>query len=100
MKGATGPCSNLYLIEEPTIGLHHNDVVNLIRVLHALVDEGHTVIVIEHNTSIMAEADYIIDIGPEAGEEGGQIVTKGRPEQVIRSKKSRTSPFLREILNS
>ena len=63
MKGVTGSCSNLYLIEEPTIGLHHNDVVNLIRVLHALVDEGHTVIVIEHNTSIMAEADYIIDIG-------------------------------------
>jgi excinuclease ABC subunit A len=100
MKGVTGSCSNLYLIEEPTIGLHHKDVVNLIRVLHALVDEGHTVIVIEHNTSIMAEADYIIDIGPEAGEGGGQIVTKGRPEQVIRSKTSRTSPFLREILNS
>jgi len=80
--------------------LHHNDVVNLIRVLHALVDEGHTVIVIEHNTRIMAEADYIIDIGPEAGEGGGQIVTKGRPEQVIRSKTSRTAPFLREILNS
>jgi len=100
MKGVTGSCSNLYLIEEPTIGLHHNDVVNLIRVLHALVDEGHTVIVIEHNTSIMAEADYIIDIGPEAGEGGGQIVTKGCPEQVIRSKTSRTSPFLREILNS
>ncbi|NCG28254.1 MAG: excinuclease ABC subunit UvrA [Verrucomicrobiales bacterium] len=100
MKGVTGSCSNLYLIEEPTIGLHHNDVVNLIRVLHALVDEGHTVIVIEHNTSIMAEADYIIDIGPEAGEGGGQIVTKGRPEQVIRSKTSRTSPFLREILNN
>jgi len=100
MKGAVGSFSNLYLIEEPTIGLHHNDVVNLIRVLHALVDEGHTVIVIEHNTSIMAEADYIIDIGPEAGEGGGQIVTKGRPEQIIRSKTSRTSPFLKEILNS
>ena len=100
IKGAVGPCANLYLIEEPTIGLHHNDVVNLIRVLHALVDEGHTVIVIEHNTSIMAEADYILDIGPEAGEGGGQIVSKGRPEQVVRSKKSRTSPFLRKIINS
>ena len=74
--------------------------IQFFRVLHALVDEGHTVIVIEHNTSIMAEADYIIDIGPEAGEGGGQIVTKGCPEQVIRSKTSRTSPFLREILNS
>ena len=99
MKGAVGSCSNLYLIEEPTIGLHQNDVVNLIGVLHALVNEGHTVIVIEHNTSIMAEADYILDIGPEAGEGGGQIVSKGRPEQVVRSKKSRTSPFLRKIIN-
>ena len=75
-------------------------MVNLIGVLHALVNEGHTVIVIEHNTSIMAEADYILDIGPEAGEGGGQIVSKGRPEQVVRSKKSRTSPFLRKIINS
>lgn len=98
MKGKTGSFSNLYLIEEPTIGLHYADVMNLIGVLHALVDEGHTLVVIEHNTSIMAEADFILDMGPEAGEDGGQVVSRGRPEQVARSQKSRTAPFLREIL--
>jgi len=86
--------SNLYLIEEPTIGLHQEDVRKLIEVLHRLVDEGHTVVVIEHNTSIMAEADYLIDMGPEAGEGGGKIVVQGPPEKVAKSKTSRTAPFL------
>jgi len=87
--------NNLYLIEEPSIGLHEDDVEKLIDVLHRLVNEGHTVIVIEHHTSIMKEADYIIDIGPEAGEKGGKIVTQGTPEHVAKSKTSRTAPFLR-----
>ena len=98
MKGKTRNNANLYLIEEPTIGLHQNDVINLIEVLHALVDEGHTVVVIEHNLNIMAEADYIIDMGPEAGPKGGKIIAKGPPEKVLSSKKSRTARFLKETL--
>lgn len=86
--------NNLYLIEEPSIGLHQQDVVKLINVLHRLVNEGHTVVVIEHHSAIMAEADYVIDIGPEAGEKGGQIVVQGKPEHVAKSKNSRTAPFL------
>ncbi len=92
--------NNLYLIEEPSIGLHAQDIQKLIEVLHRLVDEGHTVIVIEHHTAIMAEADYIIDIGPEAGEHGGKIVTQGSPEHITKSKTSQTAPFLKAELNS
>ncbi|MEZ5387740.1 MAG: excinuclease ABC subunit UvrA [Prosthecobacter sp.] len=85
---------NLYLIEEPTIGLHIQDVARLIDVLHRLVDEGHTVVVIEHHPDLYAEADYLIDIGPEAGPEGGKIVAAGTPEQVKKCKQSRTARFL------
>ena len=85
---------NLYLIEEPTIGLHIQDVARLIDVLHRLVDEGHTVVVIEHHPDVYAEADYLIDIGPEAGPEGGQLVAAGTPEEVKKSKVSRTARFL------
>ena len=85
---------NLYLIEEPTIGLHIRDVARLIDVLHRLVDEGHTVVVIEHHPDVYAEADYLIDIGPEAGLEGGQLVAAGTPEEVKKSKVSRTARFL------
>ena len=89
--------NNLYLIEEPSIGLHETDVSKLIDVLHRLVDEGHTVVVIEHNTSIIKEADYLIDMGPEAGEAGGTIVSQGKPEHVAKSKTSRTAPFLKGL---
>jgi len=92
------PKSTLYLLEEPTIGLHMADVELLLKVLHRLVDEGNTVIVIEHNLSIIAEADYIIDIGPEAGADGGEIVATGTPEEVAQSRISRTAPFLRDVL--
>jgi excinuclease ABC subunit A len=85
---------NLYLIEEPTIGLHMQDVARLIDVLHRLVDEGHTVIVIEHHPDVYAEADYLIDIGPEAGPEGGKLVAAGTPEQVKKCKASQTARFL------
>lgn len=91
---------NLYLIEEPTIGLHQDDVKKLIDVLHRLTDEGHTVIVIEHHTAIMAEADYLIDMGPEAGQNGGSIVAQGTPEVVAKSKKSITAPYLaKQLIN-
>jgi excinuclease ABC subunit A len=93
------PGSTLYLLEEPTIGLHMADIELLLNVLHRLVDEGNTVIVIEHNLSVIAEADYILDLGPEAGEAGGQVVACGTPEQVAKNRVSRTAPFLRKVLN-
>jgi excinuclease ABC subunit A len=92
-KGGT-----LYILEEPTIGLHAADVELLQTVFHRLVDEGHTVIVVEHHLDLVAEADYIIDVGPEAGKNGGQIVATGTPEEVAKSKISRTAPFLKEVL--
>jgi len=92
------PGSTLYLLEEPTIGLHMADIELLLNVLHRLVDEGNTVIVIEHNLSVIAEADYIVDLGPEAGEAGGQVVACGTPEQLAKNRVSRTAPFLRKVL--
>jgi excinuclease ABC subunit A len=92
------PKSTLYLLEEPTIGLHMADVELLVKVLHRLVDEGNTVIVIEHNLCVIAEADYIVDIGPEAGADGGEVVAVGTPEEVAKNRVSRTAPFLREVL--
>ncbi len=89
---------NLYLIEEPTVGLHLEDVQRLIDVLHRLVDEGHTVVVIEHHMAVAAEADWILDMGPEAGDAGGKIVVQGPPEKVARSKTSRTAPFLKTAM--
>ncbi len=89
---------NLYLIEEPTVGLHLEDVRRLIDVLHRLVDEGHTVVVIEHHMAVAAEADWILDIGPEAGDNGGLIIAQGPPEKVAKSKTSRTAPFLKTAL--
>ena len=89
------PKSNLYLIEEPSIGLHVADVKRLLEILHRLVDDGHTVVVIEHSLEIMAEADYLIEIGPEAGAKGGELVAAGTPEEVVRVESSATAPFLR-----
>src|SRR2546427_126051 len=94
------PGSTIYLLEERTIGLHMADVELLLNVLHRLVDEGNTVIVIEHNLSVIAEADYILDLGPEAGKAGGQVVACGTPEQVAKNRVSRTAPFLRKVLNT
>jgi excinuclease ABC subunit A len=94
-----GPINtNLYLIEEPTIGLHQQDVARLTDVIHRLVDEGHTVVVIEHHMDLAAEADYIIDLGPEAGPGGGTIVAQGTPEQVSKADQSVTAPFLANAL--
>jgi excinuclease ABC subunit A len=94
------PRSTLYLLEEPTIGLHMADIELLLNVLHRLVDEGNTVIVIEHNLSVIAEADFIVDLGPEAGADGGEVVASGTPEQVAKNRVSRTAPFLRKVLNA
>ena len=88
----------LYLLEEPTIGLHLEDVKLLLNVVHRLVDDGHSVVVIEHHTTVMAEADYLIDMGPEAGADGGEIVVAGSPEEVARCQASHTAKFLRGVL--
>jgi excinuclease ABC subunit A len=90
---------NLYLLEEPTIGLHFSDVEKLIEMLHRLVDLGHTVVVIEHQLDLLAEADYLLDLGPGGGDEGGQMVVAGAPEEVAAARESRTAPFLKRVLN-
>ena len=89
----------LYILDEPTVGLHMADVEKLIHVLQRLVDAGNSVIVIEHNLDIMAEADWLIDMGPEGGSGGGKVIAKGTPTKVAQSKRSRTAPFLKDILD-
>ena len=84
----------LYVLDEPTIGLHMADVEKLVRVLHRLVDAGNTVVVIEHNLDVVAEADVVIDLGPEGGEGGGRIVTAGPPDEVVRTPRSHTARAL------
>ncbi len=90
----------LYILDEPTVGLHMADVEKLLRVLHRLVDAGNSVIVIEHNLDVIAEADWVIDMGPEGGREGGTVVAEGSPARVAKSKKSRTAPYLQKILGT
>jgi excinuclease ABC subunit A len=89
----------LYVLDEPTVGLHMADVEKLVRVLHRLVDTGNTVIVIEHNLDVMAEADWIVDLGPEGGSGGGRIVAQGAPEDIARKPgASHTASILGEFL--
>jgi excinuclease ABC subunit A len=90
--------STLYVLDEPTIGLHAADVMYLVRVLHQLVDSGGTVVVIEHHPALIAEADWVIDLGPEGGKAGGRMVCQGTPEQVARNRKSHTGKYLRPLL--
>jgi excinuclease ABC subunit A len=87
----------LYLLDEPTTGLHFDDVRKLLDVLHRLTDLGNTIVIIEHNLDVIRNADWIIDLGPEGGEEGGRIVAQGTPEQVARNKKSYTGQALAEF---
>lgn len=86
----------LFILDEPTTGLHFEDIKVLLSVLNRLVDKGNTVIVIEHNLDVIKSADYIIDMGPEGGRNGGQVMGCGTPEDLIKNKESRTAPFLRE----
>ncbi|HMJ91515.1 MAG TPA: hypothetical protein VK530_16955, partial [Candidatus Acidoferrum sp.] len=89
---------NLFILEEPTIGLHMADVQRLVDVIQRLVDAGHSVVVIEHNLDLVAEADWVIDLGPEAGDAGGNIVVQGTPEQIARTRGSHTGRFLADVL--
>ncbi|WP_084143511.1 excinuclease ABC subunit UvrA [Methylocapsa acidiphila] len=88
----------LYILDEPTTGLHFHDVAKLLEVLHELVDQGNTVVVIEHNLEVVKTADWIIDLGPEGGDGGGEIVAQGPPEAIVKEKKSYTGQYLRELL--
>ena len=88
----------VYVLDEPTTGLHFADIQKLLDVLHRLTDAGNTVIVIEHNLDVIKTADWLIDLGPEGGDAGGEIVAEGTPEQVSMSEKSYTGAFLRKML--
>ena len=95
-KRATG--RTLYILDEPTTGLHFHDVEQLLQVLHRLRDEGNTIVVIEHNLDVIKTADWVIDLGPEGGEGGGEIVATGTPEEIAASERSWTGRFLRPLL--
>jgi excinuclease ABC subunit A len=95
-KRATG--RTLYILDEPTTGLHFHDVAKLLEVLHELVEQGNTVVVIEHNLEVIKTADWVIDMGPEGGDGGGRIVAQGTPEDIAKSKESHTGRFLKEVL--
>ncbi|MBQ3326310.1 MAG: ATP-binding cassette domain-containing protein, partial [Clostridia bacterium] len=95
-KRSTG--KTIYILDEPTTGLHSADVHKLIDVLQTLVDQGNTVLVIEHNLDVVKNADYIIDLGPDGGDNGGTIVATGTPEQVAKTKGSYTGEYLKKML--
>ena len=88
----------LYILDEPTTGLHFHDIKQLLKVLHTLRDHGNTIVVIEHNLDVIKTADWIVDLGPEGGDEGGQIIAQGTPEQVAKKKSSHTGNFLKKVL--
>ena len=95
-KKATG--KTMFVLDEPTTGLHMDDVAKLIRIIDRIVDNGDTVVVIEHNLDVIKCADYIIDLGPDGGDNGGQIVAKGTPEEVSEVEASYTGQYLKKVL--
>jgi excinuclease ABC subunit A len=96
-KRSTG--KTLYILDEPTTGLHFDDVKKLLKILHTLVNEGNTVIVIEHNLDVIKTSDYMIDLGPLGGNKGGKIMFEGSPEKIIIDKNNYTGQFLKKHLN-
>ena len=97
-RGRNSVQHNLYILDEPTVGLHMADVEKLLRVLHRLVDAGNSVVVIEHNLDVVAEADWVIDMGPEGGSGGGKVVAQGTPQTICKRKRSHTGRYLKEII--
>ena len=90
----------LYILDEPTTGLHFHDIAMLLKVLHRLADQGNTIVVIEHNLDVIKTADWIIDIGPEGGARGGEIIAAGSPEQIAVTQRSVTGIYLRPLLKT
>jgi excinuclease ABC subunit A len=88
----------LYILDEPTTGLHFHDVAKLLEVLHELVDQGNTMVVIEHNLEVVKTADWIIDMGPEGGDAGGEVVATGTPEAIARNPRSHTGAYLKDAM--
>jgi excinuclease ABC subunit A len=89
----------LYILDEPTTGLHFHDVAKLLEVLHELVEQGNSVVVIEHNLEVIKTADWVIDMGPEGGDGGGEVVAQGTPEEIAKSARSHTGRFLRGVMD-
>ena len=89
----------LYILDEPTTGLQFEDIRILLRVLQKLVDRGNTVIIIEHNLDVIKSSDWVIDLGPEGGDEGGELIAVGTPEQITKKRVSYTGKFLNEAIN-
>ena len=88
----------MYILDEPTTGLHFEDIRMLLNVLNRLADRGNTVVVIEHNLDVIKTADWVIDMGPEGGDDGGRIIAKGTPEEVAAVKSSYTGQYLKQVL--
>ena len=88
----------LYILDEPTTGLHFDDIAKLLAAFRKLLDAGHSLVVIEHNLDVIKTADYVIDLGPEGGAEGGQIVALGTPEQIVQVHASHTGRYLQTVL--
>src|SRR5438045_9293995 len=91
---------NLFIFDEPTTGLHFDDVAILLRLFQRLIDAGHSLVVIEHNVEVIKCADWIVDLGPEAGDEGGEVVAVGTPERIAKVERSHTGRFLRDVIPS
>src|SRR4029079_17868730 len=91
---------NLFIFDEPTTGLHFDDVAMLLQLFQRLVDRWHSLVVIEHNLEVIKSADWIIDLGPEAGDAGGEVVATGTPEQITKAENSHTGRFLRDVISS
>ena len=97
-KRSTG--RTIYILDEPTTGLHQHDIKKLLEILHTFVATGNTVVVIEHNLDVIKTADYIVDMGPDGGVKGGNIIAEGKPEEIINVKDSYTGKFLKPLLDN
>jgi excinuclease ABC subunit A len=97
-RRATG--RTLYILDEPTTGLHFDDIKRLLGVLNQLVEKGNTVLVIEHNMDIVKSSDWVIDMGPEGGDGGGRLVAEGTPRDILKSRESRTAEYLKKTMKA